>query len=342
MSLSSPPVCYFSYIAEFSEQFRQNPIASRIKEETRHFGSETPYIDPLWQPKGKKTKQHQLQASWDENKPINSKKIVILPIWDRPGLRTSSGRRCLPGVICGVRTYDTWEVQGCFFALRCSCWLAVEGLLVKNQCCGRGRLSESSLLELDWQFLWVVSGAGKHRVLVALQRCIELRFLTGNPWSKKCCSIFDTWSCVFNALSSALVCSEFTLSVGCHRFEQSKRISSAHFVSDWQRRISHSIEYFNIYCNSMSEVTTQTSQCHYKWERNRPKFWELSIELWLIFDWHREVLIICTIMYRMYNHVQSVYSLRRLAFWQMGKSEATQATEKAALAQRDAADEVSM
>ena len=107
------------------------------------------------------------------------KKIAILPIWHCPGLRTSSGRRCLPvwaGVICGVRTYDTWEVQGCFFALRCSCcFFAVEGLkrlLVKNQCCGRGRLSESSLLELDSQFLWV-SGAGKHSVL---------RFSVASSW----------------------------------------------------------------------------------------------------------------------------------------------------------------
>ncbi len=39
----------------------------------------------------------------------------------------------------------------------------------------------------------------------------------------------------------------------------------------------------------MSEVTTQTFQCHYKWESYSPKFWELSIEAWSIFDRNYEV-----------------------------------------------------
>ena len=177
---------------------------------------------------------------------------------------------------------------------------------------------------------------------VALQRCIELRFLTWNPWSKKCCSIFDTWSCVFNALSSALVCSEFTLSWGVIILSNPNAVPVIIlFLIDSEESATQLNTSINIYCNSkggsgcllMFEVTTQTSQCP-----NSENCCLLSRDPFLI------EIVKCLLILgnHLYNHVQSVYSLRRPAFRQMGKSEATQATEKAALAQRDAADEVSM
>ena len=152
----------------------------------------------------------------------------------------------------------------------------------------------------------------------------------------------ESWSCVFNALSSALVCSEFTLSWGVIILSNPNAVPVIIlFLIDSEESATQLNTSMNIYCNSkggsgcllMSEVTTQTSQCP-----NSENCCLLSCDRFLI------EIVKCLLILgnHLYNHVQSVYSLRRPACRQMGKSEATQATEKAALAQRDAADEVSM
>ena len=123
---------------------------------------------------------------------------------------------------------------------------------------------------------------------------------------KKCCSIFETWSCVFNALSSALVCSEFTLSWGVIILSNPNAVPVIIlFLIDSEESATQLNTSMNIYCNSkggsgcllMSEVTTQTSQCP-----NSENCCLLSCDRFLI------EIVKCLLILgnHLYNHVQSV------------------------------------